>query len=93
MVVKSLHQFFYYHNKYLNSMKYEEISMGPSIPTIQCTLLLDTPTLGSGASEMWMRWVTLNKHANMGHGRCRSKHGQVAVISGPLQNILHNILL
>jgi hypothetical protein len=38
MVVKSLHQFFYYHSKYLNSMKCREISMGPSKCTIQCTL-------------------------------------------------------
>ena len=35
MVVKNLHQFFYYHNKYLNSMKCREISMGPSICIIQ----------------------------------------------------------
>jgi hypothetical protein len=27
MIVKNLHQFFYYHNKYLNDMKYQEISM------------------------------------------------------------------
>jgi hypothetical protein len=39
MAVKSLHQFFYYHSKYLNSIKCREISMGPSIHTIQCTLL------------------------------------------------------
>jgi hypothetical protein len=38
MVVKSLIQFFYYHSKYLNSMKCREISMGPSKCTIQCTL-------------------------------------------------------
>jgi hypothetical protein len=38
MAVKSLHQFFYYHNKYLNSMKCREISMGPSIRTIQCSI-------------------------------------------------------
>jgi hypothetical protein len=36
MVIKSLHQFFYYHSKYLNSMKCREISMGPSIHIIQC---------------------------------------------------------
>jgi hypothetical protein len=36
MVVKSLHQFFYYHNKYLNSMKCWQISMGPSKCTNQC---------------------------------------------------------
>jgi hypothetical protein len=36
MAVKSLHQIFYYHDKYLNSMKCQEISMGPSIQTIQC---------------------------------------------------------
>jgi hypothetical protein len=36
MAVKSLHQFFYYHRKYLNSMKCQEISMGPSILIIQC---------------------------------------------------------
>jgi hypothetical protein len=35
---KNLHQFFYYHNKYLNSMKYQEISMGPSKCINQCTL-------------------------------------------------------
>jgi hypothetical protein len=39
MAVKSLHQFFYYHSKYLNSMKCREISMDPSIRTIQCTYL------------------------------------------------------
>jgi hypothetical protein len=38
MAVKNLHQFFYYHNKYLNSMKCQEISMDPSKCTIQCTL-------------------------------------------------------
>jgi hypothetical protein len=31
MAVKCLHQIFYYHSKYLNSMKCQEISMGPSI--------------------------------------------------------------
>jgi hypothetical protein len=31
MAVKNLHQSFYYHSKYLNSMKRREISMGPSI--------------------------------------------------------------
>jgi hypothetical protein len=36
MAVKSLHQFFYFHSKYLNSMKCREISMGPSIHIIQC---------------------------------------------------------
>jgi hypothetical protein len=36
MAIKSLHQIFYYHSKYLNSMKCREISMGPSIRTIQC---------------------------------------------------------
>jgi hypothetical protein len=36
MVVKILHQF-YYHSKYLNSMKCQEISMGPSIRTIRCS--------------------------------------------------------
>jgi hypothetical protein len=39
MVVKSLYQFFYFHSKYLNSMKCREISMGPSIRTIQCTVV------------------------------------------------------
>jgi hypothetical protein len=39
MVVKSLHQFFYYHSKYLNSMKCREISMNLSIGEIQCTNL------------------------------------------------------
>jgi hypothetical protein len=39
MAVKSLRQIFYYHSKYLNSMKCREISMGPSIRTIQCSLL------------------------------------------------------
>jgi hypothetical protein len=34
MAAKSLHQFFYYHNKYLNSMKCREISIGE----IQCSL-------------------------------------------------------
>jgi hypothetical protein len=39
MAVKSLHQFFYYHSKYLNSMKCWEISMGPSKCTIQCSMI------------------------------------------------------
>jgi hypothetical protein len=39
MAVKTLHQIFYYHSKYLNSMKCREISMGPSIRTIQCSSL------------------------------------------------------
>jgi hypothetical protein len=34
--VKNLHQFFYYHNKYLNSMKCQEINMDPSQCTIHC---------------------------------------------------------
>jgi hypothetical protein len=34
MAVKSLHQFFYYYSKYLNSMECQEISMSPSIRTI-----------------------------------------------------------
>jgi hypothetical protein len=38
IAIKSAYQFFYYHNKYLNSMKCLEISMGPSKCTIQCTL-------------------------------------------------------
>jgi hypothetical protein len=37
--IKNLHQFFYYHSKYLNSMKCWEISMGPSKCTIQYTCL------------------------------------------------------
>jgi hypothetical protein len=37
MAIKKLHQFFYYHNKYLNSMKCPEISMGPTKCTIQCS--------------------------------------------------------
>jgi hypothetical protein len=37
MALKNLHQIFYYHSKYLNSMKCQEISMGPSIWTIQCS--------------------------------------------------------
>ena len=37
MVVKSLYQFFYYHSKYLNSMKCQENSMSPSKCTIQCS--------------------------------------------------------
>jgi hypothetical protein len=40
MAIKSLHQIFNYHRKYLNSMKWQEISMGPSIRTIQCTPLV-----------------------------------------------------
>jgi hypothetical protein len=39
MAIKSLHQLFYYHSKYLNNMKCREISMGPSIRTIQCSYL------------------------------------------------------
>jgi hypothetical protein len=37
MVVKNLYQFFYYHSKYLSSVKCQEISIGPSKCTIQCT--------------------------------------------------------
>ena len=36
MAVKNLNQFFYYQNKYLNSMKCQEISMSPS----KCTNLV-----------------------------------------------------
>jgi hypothetical protein len=39
MVVKSLQFYFDYQSKYLNSMKCREISMGPSICTIESTLL------------------------------------------------------
>jgi hypothetical protein len=39
MAKKSLHRFFYYHNKYLNIMKCRETSMGPSKCTIQCRML------------------------------------------------------
>jgi hypothetical protein len=38
MAIKSLHRFFNYHNKYLNSVKCQEISMGPSKCTIQCSV-------------------------------------------------------
>jgi hypothetical protein len=41
MAVKKLHQFFYHHSKYLNSMKCREISMNPSIRTIQCRASLE----------------------------------------------------
>jgi ribosomal protein S17 len=40
MAVKNLHRFFYYHSKYLNSMKCREISMGPSIHIIQCRAMV-----------------------------------------------------
>jgi hypothetical protein len=36
MAVKVLHQLFYYHSKYLNSVKCQEISMDPYKCTIQC---------------------------------------------------------
>jgi hypothetical protein len=49
MVVKILHQFFYYHNKYLNNVKCREISMGPSKCTIQCRLLRASPPLRATA--------------------------------------------
>jgi hypothetical protein len=45
MAVKSL---FYYHSKYLNSMKCREISMGPSIHIIQ---IQHFATVGSAYSE------------------------------------------
>jgi hypothetical protein len=45
MAVKSLHQFFYYHSKYLNSMKCREISMGPPIEEIQCRLFKGNQTI------------------------------------------------
>jgi hypothetical protein len=48
MTVKSLHQFFYYLSKYLNSMKCREISMGPSIGEIQCNQLWNKITLFYG---------------------------------------------
>jgi hypothetical protein len=38
MAVKSLHQLFYYYNKYLNNLKCQEISMGPSKCTIHCII-------------------------------------------------------
>jgi hypothetical protein len=50
MAVKSLHQFFYYHNKYLNSMKCREISMGPSIHIIQCKTSVG-PALWKGIKD------------------------------------------
>ena len=40
MVRKSLHQFFYYHNKFMKSMKCREISMDPSKCTILVYLIL-----------------------------------------------------
>jgi hypothetical protein len=39
IAVKSLHQFFYYHSKYLNSVKCLEISMAPSKCINHCSLL------------------------------------------------------
>jgi hypothetical protein len=36
MAIKNLHQFFYYHSKYLNNMKYREISIDPFIHIIRC---------------------------------------------------------
>ena len=41
MAIKSLHEFFYYHSKYLNNMKCQEISMGLSIGEIQCRFPTD----------------------------------------------------
>jgi hypothetical protein len=45
MAVKSLHHFFYYRSKYLNSMKCREIIMGPSIRIIQCSSLVQKKKL------------------------------------------------
>jgi hypothetical protein len=51
MAVKSLHQFFYYHSKYLNIMKCQEISMGPSIGEIQCRHLHFFQMMNPGAQR------------------------------------------
>jgi hypothetical protein len=48
MAIKSLHQLFYYYNKYLNSMKCQEISMDPSKCTIQCTFFEETTLVFRG---------------------------------------------
>ena len=54
MALKNLHQFFYYHNKYLNSMKYREIGMDPSIHIIQCTISRDGIALSWMNMHIWM---------------------------------------
>jgi hypothetical protein len=52
MTVKCLHQFFYSHSKYLNSMKCREISMGPSIRTIQCRMFCKIHCMPGPALEL-----------------------------------------
>ena len=37
----SIFKIFYYHSKYLNSMKCQKISMGPSIRITQCRILAE----------------------------------------------------
>jgi hypothetical protein len=61
MAIKSLHQFFYYHSKYLNRMKCQEISMGPSIRTIQCRTIKSKTTCVTKVEEMYM-WQWRNEH-------------------------------
>jgi hypothetical protein len=54
---------------------------------------LDIYQIISDHMDMWwmngMRWDTPNKHINMEHCRCRSKHGQVAFVSWLIWNILN----
>jgi hypothetical protein len=57
MAVKNLHQFFYYHNKYLNSMKCQAISMGPSIHIIQCTMFALYPKGRPSTGSRMLRYV------------------------------------
>jgi hypothetical protein len=64
MAVKNTHQFFYYHSKYLNSMKCQEISMGPSIQTIQCS---------TSAGH------TLNANAHLWQGKASFSQGTQSV--------------
>jgi hypothetical protein len=61
MAVKSLHQFFYYHSKYLNSMKCQEISMGPSKCTIQCRSRPSKKESITKEEEMYI-WQWRNEH-------------------------------
>jgi hypothetical protein len=54
MPIKSLHQIFYYHSKYLNSMKCREISMGPSKCTNQCRTIRTKTTCVTKVEDMYM---------------------------------------
>jgi hypothetical protein len=82
MALKSLHQFFYYHNKYLNSMKCQEISMGPSMHIIQCSLwTLWSPESGGTMHDVQCRIAPHHLCNFLIMNRPAKKHGVVPQIT------------